>query len=203
MTTRQLRIYVAGAWGAMITDAVELALVRDLRTVQVGLDLDALDPEALRISAPDILISAAHSRLIRPAELAVPSLGSIGIHPSLLPRYRGSHPLWWALKNGESEVGVTIYALAPEIDAGPILAQKAVPVMRDDTFLSLYLRVVPIIPSMLADLFSATLVLGRLPAGTPQDDRLATLFKAPTSRDTAAWRWDRAARRIRRLGRRT
>ena len=199
MTTRRLRIYVAGAWGALITDAVQVTLVRDPRIVQVGLDLDALDAQALRASAPDILISAAHERLIRPAELAVPAVGSIGIHPSLLPRYRGSHPLWWALKNGEQEVGVSIYVLDAGIDSGPIIAQRSVPVLRDDTFMSLYMRVVPNIPTMLDALFTAVLESGRLPAGTPQDDRLATYYKAPTAKDAEATLRQRATRRLRRL----
>ncbi len=187
---------MAGAWGALITDAVQMALVRDPRVVQVGLDLDRLDPHELKASTPDILISAAHSHLIGPAELAVPRLGAIGIHPSLLPRYRGSHPLWWALKNGESEAGITIYKLDAEIDTGPILVQRSVPILEGDTFLSLYMRVVPLIPSMLGDLFAEILELGRIPAGAPQDGSQATFYRAPTPKDMATPFRDRAVRRI-------
>lgn len=181
----RLRVYVAGAWGALITDAVQLALVRDSRTLQVGLDLDRLDSEALRASQPDILISAAHSHIISPADLSVPRLGSIGIHPSLLPKYRGSHPLWWAIKNAEREAGVSIYVLEAEIDTGAILLQRSIPILRDDTFLSLYMRAVPLIPPMLNEVFSCVLESGRLPPGTPQNDQLATFYRAPTPKDMA------------------
>jgi methionyl-tRNA formyltransferase len=194
----RLRIYVAGAWAAPITNAVQVALVQDARVVQVGLDLDELDRENLRRTAPDLLVSAAHSRLIRPEELVVPRIGAIGIHPSLLPRYRGSHPLWWALKNGEGEVGVTIYRLDAGIDTGNILAQRSYRVLADDTFESLYQKAVRLIPPMLSGLFTTILETGSLPVGTPQDHSLATYFKPPQRRDTASMRLIQARRRLRR-----
>jgi methionyl-tRNA formyltransferase len=197
--TEPVRIYVAGAWGALITEAVQLMFVRDSRTVQVGLDLDRLDPASLREARPDLLISAAHSHLIRPAELAVPRIGSIGIHPSLLPRYRGSHPLWWAIKNRERQAGVSIYVLEAGIDTGAILAQRSVPIAPDDTFLSLYLKVVPLIPGMLSGLIGDILTTGGLPAGTQQDERIATFYRAPTPKDMTPPLRERFVRRLRRV----
>jgi methionyl-tRNA formyltransferase len=194
MSLNPLRVYVAGGWGALVTDAVQLALVRDSRTVQVGLDFDAVDAFALRATEPDLLISAAHERMIGASDLEVPTLGSIGIHPSLLPKYRGSHPLWWALKNGEREVGVSIFVLGEGIDSGPILAQRPVPVRPGDSFMSLYVRVVRVIPEMLGELFTIVIETGHLPAGIDQDERAATVYKAPTWRNTLSMRWHTAMR---------
>lgn len=193
---------MAGAWGAVITEAVQLFLLREPRAVQVGLELDSIDTEVLRASAPDLLISAAHSRLIRQSDIVIPAVGTIGIHPSVLPKYRGSHPLWWALKNGEREVGVTIYVLDDGIDTGPIIAQKRVPVAPDDTFMSVYLRVARLIPAMLEDLLTVVIETGHLPEATPQDHRLATHFRAPTLRDTTTYRLLTRIRRLRRFLRR-
>ncbi len=160
-----IRIYVAGAWDSMLTSGVLAGLIGAEGIELVGLDLDRLDPARLRATAPDLLISAGHQYLIAPAEIAVPRLGTVGLHPALLPRYRGSHPLWWALHNHESEAGITLYRLDAGIDTGPILAQRVVPILADDTFRSLYLRTVKEIPSILAELRVAIERTGRAAGG--------------------------------------
>jgi len=176
------RIYIAGAWDSMLTSGVLAGLVGVEGIELVGLDLDRLDPVRLRAAAPDLLISAGHQYLIAPAEIAVPRLGTVGLHPALLPRYRGSHPLWWALHNHESEAGITLYRLDAGIDTGPIIAQRAVPILPNDTFRSLYLRTVKEIRPILAELQGAITRTGEMPAGTVQDERLATYFGPPSER---------------------
>jgi len=176
------RIYIAGAWDSMLTSGVLAGLVGVEGIELVGLDLDRLDPVRLRAAAPDLLISAGHQYLIAPAEIAVPRLGTVGLHPALLPRYRGSHPLWWALHNHESEAGITLYRLDAGIDTGPIIAQRAVPILPNDTFRSLYLRTVKEIRPILAELQVAITRTGEMPAGTVQDERLATYFGPPSER---------------------
>ena len=147
-----IRIYVAGAWDSMLTSGVLAGLIGMDGVDLVGLDLDRLDPIRLREVAPDLLISAGHQYLIAPAEMAVARLGTVGLHPALLPRYRGSHPLWWALHNHETEAGITLYHLDAGIDTGPIIAQRVVPIVPGDTFRSVYQRTVKEIPSLLAEL---------------------------------------------------
>ena len=126
----------------MLTSGVLAGLIGVEGIELVGLDLDRLDPARLRAATPDLLISAGHQYLIAPAEIAVARLGTVGLHPALLPRYRGSHPLWWALHNHETEAGITLYRLDAGIDTGPIIAQRVVPILPGDTFRSLYLRTV-------------------------------------------------------------
>ena len=179
----RLRVYVAGAPDAPITHAAIVALARHPLVDLVGLDLDRLDPARLREAAPDLLLSAAHRYLIQPPELAVARFGSVGLHPGLLPRYRGSHPLWWALRNEEQEAGISLYVLDSGIDTGPILAQETVPIEEGDTFASLYARTVEHVGPLLDGLVETIAATGRMPDGQVQDESKATLFRAPTERE--------------------
>ncbi|MFH0819546.1 MAG: methionyl-tRNA formyltransferase [bacterium] len=73
---------------------------------------------------PDLIIAAAYSQLIPKKILALARLGSLNIHPSLLPRYRGPTPIQTAILNGEKSTGVTIILMDEKIDHGPIVAQR-------------------------------------------------------------------------------
>ncbi|HEY7132074.1 MAG TPA: formyltransferase family protein [Candidatus Limnocylindrales bacterium] len=180
---RRLRVYVAGARDARITEAALTALVRNPGVDLVGLDFARVDPTRLREAKPDLLISAAHQYLIRPSELAVARVGSVGLHPALLPRYRGSYPLWWALQHRESEAGLTLYELDRGIDTGPILAQERVAIARDDTFASLYTRVSGCVGPLLDGLIAVAATTDGLPARFAQDETQATSFAAPNRRE--------------------
>lgn len=86
-------------------------------------NLLVLHPSLLALK-PDLFIVAAYSKIIKKEILDIPKLGTIGIHPSLLPKYRGSSPIQSALLNGETETGVTLYLIDEKIDNGPILANE-------------------------------------------------------------------------------
>jgi methionyl-tRNA formyltransferase len=63
----------------------------------------------------------------------MPPKGTIDLHPSLLPKYRGAAPINWAIINGESETGVTVFFIGEEVDAGDIIMQRTVPIGADET----------------------------------------------------------------------
>jgi methionyl-tRNA formyltransferase len=88
--------------------------------------------EALRALSPDLGVVAAYGRIIPDAVLAVPPLGMINIHASLLPKYRGAAPIHRAVINGDAETGVTIMRVVTELDAGPMLATVRVPIGPDE-----------------------------------------------------------------------
>lgn len=88
--------------------------------------------ETLRSYSPDLGVVAAYGRIIPDAVLAVPRLGMINIHASLLPKYRGAAPVHRAVINGDRETGVTIMRVVTELDAGPMLATVRVPIGPDD-----------------------------------------------------------------------
>jgi methionyl-tRNA formyltransferase len=76
---------------------------------------------------PDIVLCMGFPWKIPPDALAVPRLGWLNGHPSLLPRHRGPVPIAWAIRNGDEEVGVTFHRMDAELDTGPILAQSSYP----------------------------------------------------------------------------
>jgi methionyl-tRNA formyltransferase len=177
----RVRVYVAGAWGAMIAQAIVLASSRNDRVDLIGISLERVDPAALRRARPDILVSAAHRWMLSPEILGIPRLGSVGVHPSLLPTYRGSWPLWWALVNGEPEVGVTAFRMTDDVDAGPILRQKRLDTRRGESYSRLYERIAPLAGEILNELIDEVLTSGDLPVGTPQDDLRATFVSTPST----------------------
>ena len=73
---------------------------------------------------PDLGVVIAYGQLIRPPLLALPAHGMIGVHPSLLPRYRGAAPVAWAILGGETMTGVSIFRLSERLDAGEVILQQ-------------------------------------------------------------------------------
>jgi len=87
----------------------------------------------LEAIAPDAIIVVAYGRLIPPWMLALPRLGCINLHASLLPRYRGAAPIQWAVAMGEVFTGNTTMLLEEGLDTGPILLQQALAISADQT----------------------------------------------------------------------
>ncbi len=87
---------------------------------------------------PDLNVMAFVTSIIPESIFSYPKLGTIQYHPSLLPKHRGGSAINWAIINGETKTGVTIFWPDKGIDAGPILLQKEVEISPDDTVGSLY-----------------------------------------------------------------
>lgn len=82
---------------------------------------------------PDVIVVVAFS--ILPEEIfSLPPLGTLNLHPSLLPQYRGAAPMQWALINGDEEIGVTTFLIEKKLDAGKIILQKKVRISPDETY---------------------------------------------------------------------
>jgi len=126
----------------------------------------------LRSLSPDVIVVAAYGRILKPDILRLPRRGCINVHASLLPRWRGASPLQSALLAGDATSGVTIMVMDEGMDTGPLLAQRATPILPTDTGADLSQR----LASLGADLLIETLpgwLDATLPA-TPQEERLAT-----------------------------
>lgn len=146
-----------------------------------ALDLPLFQPERLnrpgaldrlRAEAPDVLVVVAYGQILKPAALAVPRVGCVNVHGSLLPRHRGASPVQAAILAGDAETGVTIMLMDEGLDSGPVLAMTRTPIGADETAGDLHDR--------LAELGAPLLVaaLRGLEAGTvraePQDAASAT-----------------------------
>ena len=86
----------------------------------------------LRQLRPDAVVVAAFGQILRPAVLSLPPLGCLNMHPSLLPKLRGTSPISGAILEGLAETGVTVNLMDEGMDTGPILAQVREPVLPDD-----------------------------------------------------------------------
>jgi methionyl-tRNA formyltransferase len=143
--------------------------------------------------APDVILSAGYSRILPSQVVEIPRLGAFNCHPSPLPRYAGSNPWFWILRNGETKTAVTIHRMAAEVDAGDILTHQwfAIPARANHQWL--YNR---------SALVSAGLLKGCVKnwaAGdvleTPQDHSARTFFPAPRSEDYSI-DWSRPASEV-------
>ena len=92
----------------------------------------------LEAIAPDAIVVVAYGRIIPPWMLALPPLGCINLHASLLPRYRGAAPIQWAVASGETITGNTTMLLEEGLDTGPILLQQAMVMGPDQTAADLF-----------------------------------------------------------------
>jgi len=96
----------------------------------------AKTPEAisdLKGCNADLCVVAAYGQILSAELLAVPRLGAINLHGSLLPKYRGAAPVQYAVWNGEAETGVTIFQIEPKLDAGAMLGVVKTPIGRKET----------------------------------------------------------------------
>jgi len=169
------------------------AQVHDIPVFQPTRLRDGAALETIRQLEPDLIVVAAYGRILPQEILDYPRLGCVNVHSSLLPKYRGAAPINWAILNGEKETGVTIMHMAPALDAGDIIAQRATPIDPDETAEALYDR----LARLGADLLAET--LPRLADGTaprtPQAEDQATL--APMlSRDLSPMDFTRPAQAL-------
>lgn len=89
--------------------------------------------EKVSACKPDFIFSFYYRQMLSEALLQIPTLGAFNVHGSLLPKYRGRVPVNWAIIHGESECGVSLHRMVKKPDAGELMAQRAVPILRNDT----------------------------------------------------------------------
>jgi UDP-4-amino-4-deoxy-L-arabinose formyltransferase/UDP-glucuronic acid dehydrogenase (UDP-4-keto-hexauronic acid decarboxylating) len=146
--------------------------------------------EALRRLRPDLVFSFYYRCLLSPAILAIPSLGAINLHGSLLPKYRGRAPLNWVLVRGERRTGVTLHHMDARADHGDIIGQRVVPIAVEDTALTLSRMLTAAARALLAEMYPLILA-GRAPR-IPQNHAAATTFGRRTPADGLI-DWSRSA----------
>ena len=96
--------------------------------------------EELSALGADIFVTCAFGQILSRRILDLPPLGTINVHASLLPKYRGSAPIQWAIANGEKQTGVTIMRTVLKVDAGDILMQQATEIGDEETAGELFER---------------------------------------------------------------
>jgi methionyl-tRNA formyltransferase len=144
----------------------------------------------------DLITVAAYGKILPGALLHLPRLGTINVHGSLLPKYRGAAPIQWAVINGETETGITIMQMDEGMDTGDILLQEAIGITDEDTAGTMFEKLArlggPLLVRAIAQLKNGELTPIR------QDDSLAT--EAPMlKKEMGHIDWNRPAPMLRDL----
>ncbi len=118
----------------------QLAIDHDIPVFQPEKMRDGTALAALKSLEPDLVVVVAYGRILPDDILAVPKLGTINVHGSLLPKYRGAAPIQWAVLNGDRKTGVTTMYLASRMDAGDIIHTAETEIGEFETSGELYER---------------------------------------------------------------
>jgi methionyl-tRNA formyltransferase len=140
----------------------------------------------------DAFVLASYGRILPQALLDVPRLGALNVHPSLLPAYRGATPIQSALRNGESETGVSIMLMDADMDTGPLVLQERVAIRPGETYGQLHDRLAEIGARLLGAVFERAqtgALQSRPQSGTPSVTR-------PLRKEDLTIAWDWPAQRI-------
>jgi methionyl-tRNA formyltransferase len=175
------------------TPTKELALAHHVPVLQPTRIKDEAFLQAIRDLAPDLGVVAAFGRILPDALLAIPRLGMINVHASLLPKYRGAAPVHRAVLAGDAETGVTIMRVVSELDAGPMFAKRTIPIPPDGTSgeieAMLAVAGAELMLTVLDDLCTGRAI------ETPQDHALAT-YAPKITKEEGTIEWTDPARSL-------
>jgi methionyl-tRNA formyltransferase len=164
------------------TATKELALAYGVPALQPDRIRDENFLSQIRALAPDLGVVAAYGKILPETLLAIPRLGMINVHASLLPAYRGAAPVHRAVINGEHETGVTIMRVVKELDAGPMFATATRPIGADETSVEVEIALAELGAALLVDVVEA--MSAGTAVETPQDDTRATYAPKITKEET-------------------
>ena len=176
-----------------------------VKLVALDEDLQVLQPERprgdafmtqLREFAPDLSVVVAYGHILPKDVIDLPSLGTLNIHASLLPRWRGAAPIQAAILAGDTETGVSIMRMVPALDAGPVILQARTPILDDETGGELSVRLAEL--GALAIVEALTLVSLGDAAGQPQREDAVT-YAGKVNREQARIDWTKPAMDVSRV----
>lgn len=171
----------------------EIALASGIPVFQPEKMRDGTALEALKSLSPDLVVVVAYGRILPDDILAVPTKGTINIHGSLLPKYRGAAPIQWSVLNGDKLTGVSSMYLATELDSGDVIYTAETEIGEYESSGQLYERM----RELGAELLVKTvrdIDCGCAPR-TQQDHSLAT-FAPPLNKEMSPIDWSKSPREI-------
>jgi len=146
---------------------------------------------------PDLCITAAYGQYLPKRFLQLPRLGTVNVHPSLLPKWRGASPVQRSLEAGDNPVGVSVLYTVSKMDAGPIIAQREREIGEDDTAIEvlpmLFELGTDLLLEALPKLFDGTITME---TATPQDDSEATQAAMIDASEAQLRPWEEPARTL-------
>jgi methionyl-tRNA formyltransferase len=187
---RQFRISYApeGVKNILYKDFNELGIEIGVPVIEVK-DKLIDEKNVLETLNPDLLLVIGWYHMIPKSIRDLAPLGAVGIHASLLPKYRGGAPLVWAMINGEKETGITLFYLGDGVDDGDIISQQKFAIEENDTIREVLAKVTTASLDLI-DEYIPLLANGASPR-TVQNHKDATYFpqRSPTD-GLIDWNWD-------------
>ncbi len=171
----------------------ELAVTHQIKVLQPQKVSDDHFCDQIREMEPDMAIVVAFGQILKENLLTIPGWGVINIHASLLPKYRGAAPIQWAILNSESKTGLTVMRMDEGLDTGPILFQKEVPILEDETAGQLHDRLSQLAGQVIIE--ALTDMAKTQVKEIPQDDSLASYASKIERRDSLV-DWKQPATKI-------
>jgi methionyl-tRNA formyltransferase len=172
-----------------------------IKAVRLGIPViqpqDVNEPDIIAKLAnlkPDIVITVAYGSYLKKAIRKLPVYGCINLHPSLLPKYRGAAPINYALFNGDTRTGVTVFKIVAKMDAGPVISQKETEILKDECYTELSTRLAQMGAEEIMKALKKIEKNGLLT--TPQDHKSATFTHKLQKKDLII-DWNQPAERIR------
>ena len=173
-----------------VSPVKELALSHSIPVFQpLTLKADE-DLQVLKSFAADLMVVVAYGMILTEAALAVPKLGCLNVHGSLLPRWRGAAPIQRALMADDEKTGVTIMQIVRKLDAGDMLHKEEYVIDANDTASDLHDKLAGLGATGLSKVLAA-MEIAPIPA-EPQDDRLVTYAEKLTKTE-AIIDWSQSA----------
>ena len=171
----------------------EYALTQGLEVYQPTKMRDGTALAIVEKLQPELTVVAAYGRILPEDILAVPPLGSINVHSSILPQYRGAAPINWAILDGCKETGVTIMHMAKELDAGDIICVKKTEILPDENAQELTYRLALLGADALEE--AVTQLANGTAARTPQDHSAFT-YAPMLSKELSPMDWNKPAQKL-------
>jgi methionyl-tRNA formyltransferase len=153
---RGLKLHASPVKEFALAHGMALAQPRSLRLDGKAADEAAAARAALVAAAPDVIVVAAYGLILPAWVLALPRLGCINIHASLLPRWRGAAPIHRAIEAGDAQTGITIMQMDVGLDTGDMLFVEALPIGPEDSTATLHDRLAALGGRMIVDALRAT-----------------------------------------------
>ena len=170
-----------------------LAAERGIPVYQPVTFKDGAATELLRTLAPELLVVVAYGRILPQAFLDVAKYGSINVHGSLLPKYRGAAPIQWAVLNGDKTTGVSVQYMAAAMDAGDVIAARETEIGEFETAGELFERLKTLGAELLAE------TVRKIASGSvirvPQNEADATYTKM-LDKNMSPIDWNKSPREI-------
>ena len=110
----------------------QLAVDNNIKVLQPAKLNKSPEMDEIIALQPDLLITAAYGQVLPSKLLAAAKIAAVNVHGSLLPKYRGGAPVQYSIINGDAETGISIMYMVKQMDAGDVLAQRAIPIEKDD-----------------------------------------------------------------------